>query len=160
MFSFQQGAHCKGYSSNLYDGSLISYVRKLFRKFNISYHLTGRRTCVHQGMRNTSFAYVLSEWSLYIIIFFVNKDFRDYRGSRLEVFCKKGVLKNFSKFTGKNSCQSLFFNKVTKTLLKTRIWHWCFLVNFTKFFRTAFLQTTSRRLLLSFNLFAENLVTR
>ena len=30
----------------------------------------------------------------------------------LEVFCKKGVLKNFGKFTGKHLHQSLFFNKV------------------------------------------------
>ena len=30
-----------------------------------------------------------------------------YRTSRLEVFCKKGVLKNFANFTGKNLCQSL-----------------------------------------------------
>ena len=29
-----------------------------------------------------------------------------------EVFCKKGVLRNFAKFTGKHLCQSLFFNKV------------------------------------------------
>ena len=28
------------------------------------------------------------------------------------MFCKKGVLKNFVKFTGKHLCQSLFFNKV------------------------------------------------
>ena len=34
------------------------------------------------------------------------------RGSRPEVFCKKGVFKNFEKFTGKHLCQSLFFNKV------------------------------------------------
>ena len=32
------------------------------------------------------------------------------RSSRLEVFFKKGVLKNFAKFTGKHLCQSLFFN--------------------------------------------------
>ena len=30
----------------------------------------------------------------------------------LEVFCKKGVFKNFAKVTGKHLCQSLFFNKV------------------------------------------------
>ena len=29
-----------------------------------------------------------------------------------EVFCKKGVLRNFAKFIGKRLCQSLFFNKV------------------------------------------------
>ena len=34
------------------------------------------------------------------------------RSSRTEVFCKKGVLRNFAKFTGKHLCQSLFFNKV------------------------------------------------
>ena len=32
--------------------------------------------------------------------------------SRPEVFCKKGVLKNFSKFTGKHLRMSFFFNKV------------------------------------------------
>ena len=28
-----------------------------------------------------------------------------------EVFFKKGVLRNFAKFTGKHLCQKLFFNK-------------------------------------------------
>ena len=35
-----------------------------------------------------------------------------YRGSRPEVFYKKGVLKDFAKFIGKQLCQTLFFNKV------------------------------------------------
>ena len=34
------------------------------------------------------------------------------RKSRLEVFCKKGALSDFVKFTGKHLYQSLFFNKV------------------------------------------------
>ena len=34
------------------------------------------------------------------------------RSSRAEVFCKKGVLRNFAKFTRKHLCQRLFFNKV------------------------------------------------
>ena len=38
-----------------------------------------------------------------------------------EVFKKKGVLKNFAKFTEKLLCQSLFLNKVSATLLKKRI---------------------------------------
>ena len=29
-----------------------------------------------------------------------------------EVFCKKDILRNVPKFTGKHLCQSLFFNKV------------------------------------------------
>ena len=44
------------------------------------------------------------------------------RSSRLDVFCKKGVLRNLAKFTGKNLYQSFFFNKVAvlrpATLLK------------------------------------------
>ena len=33
-------------------------------------------------------------------------------GGRPEVFCKKVVLRNLTKFKGKHLCQSLFFNKV------------------------------------------------
>ena len=62
------------------------------------------------------------------------------RSIRLEVFCKKGVLRNFAKFTGKHLCQSLFFNKVaglrSTTLLKKGLWHKCFPVNFVKFLST------------------------
>ena len=36
------------------------------------------------------------------------------RNSRPKVFCKKGVLRNFSKFRGKHLYQSLFLNKVIK----------------------------------------------
>ena len=34
------------------------------------------------------------------------------RSSRPEVFCKKGAIRNFAKFTGKHLCQSFFFDKV------------------------------------------------
>ena len=66
------------------------------------------------------------------------------RSSHPEVFCKKDVLKNIAKFTGKHLCQSLFFNKVTacpspSTLLKKRIWLRCFSVNFAKLLKKAFL---------------------
>ena len=50
--------------------------------------------------------------------------------SRPEMFCKKGILRNIAKFSGKHLCQSLFFNK-----LKKRLWHRCFLVSFVKFLR-------------------------
>ena len=60
----------------------------------------------------------------------------------LEVFCKNGVLRNFTKFTGKYLYQSLFFNKVAglrpATLLKKRLWYRCFAVNFVKFLRIPF----------------------
>ena len=35
-----------------------------------------------------------------------------YRSSRPQVFCSKDVLRNFAKFSGKDLCQNLFFNKV------------------------------------------------
>ena len=49
---------------------------------------------------------------------------------------KKSDLENFSKFTGKHLCQGLR----PATLLKKRLWHKCFPVNFTKFLRTPFLR--------------------
>ena len=56
--------------------------------------------------------------------------------SRPGVFCKKGVLRYFTKFTGKHLCLR------PATLLKKRLWHICFLVNFEKFLRTPFFNRT------------------
>ena len=64
------------------------------------------------------------------------------RSCRPEVFCKKGVLRNFAKSTGKHLCQKLFFNKIA-TLLKKSLWHRCFPVNFEQFLKKPFLQDTS-----------------
>ena len=68
------------------------------------------------------------------------------------MFCKKGVLRNIAKFTGKHLCQSLFFNKIAglrpATLLKKRLWHRCFPVNFAKFRRTPIFTEQLRWLLL------------
>ena len=59
------------------------------------------------------------------------------------------ILQNSQK---KSLCQSLFFNKVTglspATLLKKRLWHGWFPVNFAKFLRIPILQNTYGRLLL------------
>ena len=64
---------------------------------------------------------------------------------------EKGILENFTKFTGKHLCQGLFFNKVVglrpANLLKKRLWHRCFHMNILKFSRTLFWQNTSGRLL-------------
>ena len=96
------------------------------------------------------------------------------RSSSPEVFCKKGVLRNVTKFTGKHLCQSLFLNKVAGlrpvTLLKMRVWHRCFSVNFAKFLRTLFiiehlwwlfltgaLQNLNAQLLLSLYWYLQNL---
>ena len=67
-----------------------------------------------------------------------------FRNSRPEVPYKKGVLKNFIKFTGKHLCESLFFDKVTglrfATLLKTRLFLRRSTVNFAIFLRASFLK--------------------
>ena len=68
--------------------------------------------------------------------------FSNNRSSCAEGFCKKGVLRNFAKFTGKHLCLSLFLNKVAglrpAPLLKNRLWQRCFPVNFVTFLRTPF----------------------
>ena len=60
---------------------------------------------------------------------------------------KKDVLKNFAKFTGKHICPSQFLNEVARpaTLLKKRLQHKCFPVNFVKFLRAPFLQNNTSR---------------
>ena len=73
-----------------------------------------------------------------------------FRSSRQEVFCKKGVLKNFAIFTGKRLCWTLF-NKVTGlqacNFIMKRLQHICFPVNIVKFLRTTILKKICKRLL-------------
>ena len=57
-----------------------------------------------------------------------------------------GVIKNLAEFTDKHLFWSIFFNKVVglgpTTLLKKKLQHKCFPVNFAKFLRTPFSQDT------------------
>ena len=50
---------------------------------------------------------------------------------------KKGVFRNFTKFTGKRLCLR------PVTVLKKRLWHRRFPVNFAKFLRAPLLSTSS-----------------
>ena len=70
----------------------------------------------------------------------------NYRCSHQRCSIKEAVLRIFTKFTGKHLCQSLFFKKVAD-LLKKKLWHRCFPVNFVKVLRTPFLQNIFGRLL-------------
>ena len=77
-----------------------------------------------------------------------------------EVFCKKGVLRNVTKFTGKQLRQSLFFNKVAglfsinlqgcNFIKKEALAQVYFPVNFANFLRTLFLTEHLWWLLLTF----------
>ena len=84
------------------------------------------------------------QWILIIILI-------TFRSSHQRCSLRKGIFGNFTKFTGKQMCQNFFFNKVggmwPAILLKKRLWHWCFPMNFANFLRIAFLQNTSERLL-------------
>ena len=63
-----------------------------------------------------------------------------FRSSRLEVFCKKRVLR-------------------PATLLKKSLWHRCFPVNFAKFIRTPFFTEHLRWLILYFTIDASGYIT-
>ena len=47
------------------------------------------------------------------------------RSSHQRCFVRKGVLRNFAKFTGKHLCQSLFFNKVAGLRPEVALQHGC-----------------------------------
>ena len=72
----------------------------------------------------------------------VNQCTMPFRSSHRKCSLRKGILRNFSKFTGKHLCQDHFFNKVAglrhATLLKKSLWHSYFPVKFEKFIRTPF----------------------
>ena len=53
-----------------------------------------------------------------------------FRSSRLELFCWKSILTNFTKFTGKH---------LACNFIKKRLWHRCFPLSFPKFLGTPFL---------------------
>ena len=88
--------------------------------------------CLGKIIRDLNFILNIHKHTFIILwIFLFSETLLMDRNSREDVFCKKGVLKNFAKFTGKHVRLSLFFNKVASllpaTLLKKRLWHRCFL---------------------------------
>ena len=99
------------------------------------------------------------ENAVFLLKYHVDWDSRkSSRGTHWRCSIRKGVLWNFAKFSGKNLCQSLFFNKVTDlrpgTLFTMRLWRRCFPVNFAKFLRTLVLQYISGRQFLEFQWFS------
>ena len=75
-----------------------------------------------------------------------------FRSSRRRCSVKKGVLKNFAKFTGKHLCQSLFLNKVAGdacNFIKKEILAQVFSCEFSEIYKNTFLTEHLRRLLLT-----------
>ena len=61
------------------------------------------------------FGYSLSNVDQLYAIFSSVIRTKQSRTSRTELFCKKSVLQNYAKITGKHLCQSLLFNKVVSS---------------------------------------------
>ena len=63
-----------------------------------------------------------------------------FTSNRPKVFCEKGVLKNFAKFTGKHLFQGLVFNKVPKTcnIIKKEALAQVFSYEFCEVFKNTF----------------------
>ena len=72
----------------------------------------------------------------------------EVRGSRPQVFCEKGVLRNLVKFTGKHLCQSLcacnFIKK--ETLAQVFSSEFCEISKNIFFYRTPLVENTSKHL--------------
>ena len=144
----------KSYEENIYDKSttsfngcfqnslsdisnfLLWFVKAIYREFifvrrrqHIPETFCFLISC-HQFFRFFSF--------IWFCLFYSTK----FRSSHQRCSIKKGVLKNFAKFTGKQLCQGLFFNKVAAcNVFKKRLWHRYFPVNFAKFLEYLFYRT-------------------
>ena len=114
-------------------------VRKHFAKF------LGKQLCVADLQAHECFP--CKFWEIFKNTFFT-EHFRD-RSSHRRCSVKKGVLRNFAKFTGKHLCQRLFFNKAWAcNFIKKEFLAQVFSSDFEKFLRTPFSQNTSGQLLL------------
>ena len=98
-------------------------------------------------MKQLTFLVQIKACNYYMMQFYNLHHKITLRSSHRRCSVKKGVLRNFAKFTGKHLCQRLCFNRPA-TLLKKSLCHRCFPVNFAKLLRIPFLQNTSGRLLL------------
>ena len=120
------------------DGKLFSSTRSLIRLFlnkqnkneNTECHGTFIPFKSHLNSKQES------------LIFLLFRSWHLVRSSHPEVLCRKGVPRNFAKFTGNTCTRFSFFNKVAGLrpkackFIKKRLWHRYFHVNFAKFLRT------------------------
>ena len=117
---------------------LTLILKNIFQRLLL--HYTRTTHCYHGVIRFTFTFFLIITTTIVnisnVCFLFKLKRLQRIRSSHRRCFIIKGVLINFAKFTGKQLCQSLFFNKL---VLKKILWHRCFSVNFAKFLRTTFL---------------------
>ena len=78
----------------------------------------------------------------FILLAVISSELHD-RNSREEVFCRKGVLRNFAIFTRKHMCESLFFNKVAGNFIKKETLAQVFFCEFCEISKNTFFYRTS-----------------
>ena len=81
---------------------------------------------------------------------------QEFRSSHPGVFIRKGVLKICSKFTGEHPWQSVISIKLQSNFIEIALRYEFSPVNLLHSFRTSFLKSTSRWLLLKFLLKSQN----
>ena len=95
-------------------------------------------TNIWKSWKTWSTHYFLMRMSqLWTIYNFLSID-RCFRSSHQRCSLRKSVLRNFTKFTQKHLCQSLFFNNVAGPRPRVLLWLF-FRVNFVKFLTATFL---------------------
>ena len=125
--------------------SFIWHICKIFRKTNISYPLVHTRTCIRT--RACTFWYFPGTFFLYIYNCIAATQIS--RNNCIFSEAATGgvlwikVFLEISQNSQENTCVSFLIK-----LLRKRLWHRRFSVNFAKFLRTRFLQNTSGRLFL------------
>ena len=88
----------------LFHASSFMYFTLIFSEcFTITSSKEALKVCTHNFIQRNV---------VLLVIYLFHHDSSKSLSSRQEVFCEKGVLRNFTKFAGKHLCQSLFFNKV------------------------------------------------
>ena len=93
------------------------------------------------GKRPIAFWKEISTTKIFFCLQYLNLQFSKETTRKCSV--RKDVLRNFANLTRKHLCQNLFFNKVAgmslTNLLKKKLWHRCFPVNFSEhcFYRTS-----------------------
>ena len=124
-------------NSNIYDGAFSTSVKPYLNELNlIELPLSFIFYTAHPFMKKLIIENFRRKNILFMEHFFFLKfEIMQWNGTMNkqkqppEVSIRKGVLRNFTKFTGKRVYQSLFFNKVASGV---------FPVNFLKFLRTSF----------------------
>ena len=73
-------------------------------------NISGRLLWILDFFQAVPYRNFRNNWNFSRKVYFSNSR-AIFRSSRPEVLCKKGVQRNFAKFTGKHLCPSLCFNK-------------------------------------------------